>query len=604
MAKLFAIVLLALVSSKTLPAQRTERTIFQFQHAGWTAKDGAPAPTYAFTQTADGFLWMATVDGLYRFDGIRFEPYQLPSNVTSGLAEIRSLMGTPDGGLWIGLNTTGAAFLKDGRTVSYGVPEGLPAGAVFEFTVDREGTLWAGTLNGPAKFDGSRWHAVGKDSGFSAKSARVLFVDRAGTLWVASEDSLFFLIRGEKTFKAYREHAGYINSIGQTPDGALWVAQTIDDAPPGNGKTRLIRPMPHDPGTDDKRIPPIFEIFGVSSALVDHVGSLWIKSNNNQGLFRVRNPAPLETSKPSPFEQPYFENFNAKDGLTGDAMTTAQLEDRDGNLWFSSNLGVDRFRESDVVPIVNLGGFMPLARGDNGEVLSFHTDFPNQYLLHLHGLTATRQPFKAYPTAVYRDANGVLWMGGYEEFSSYANGRWTQYGFPKGVIRANVRAIAGERSGAMWVGIPGHQVYRFEHGEWTHFGNRQDLPKFNVLFLYADSQGRIWFCYPEGKSPIKVAVLDRDHVKTFSAADGLQVANSQVIAEGAGHLWIGGDRGLALFRNNRFQMVHADEGDALIGITGIVETANGDLWLNARPGIVHILATEVGRGIADPAYRR
>ena len=411
-------VMLSIVCSGTLSAQRSERTIFQFQHTGWTAKDGAPAPTYAFAQTADGFLWMAAIDGLYRFDGIRFEFYALPADLTSHPADARSLMATPDGGLWIGLNWGGAIFLKDGRAVGYDRSKGMPAGAVFQFAFDQQGTLWAGTITGLARFDGSRWHPVGEDSGFSGKSAKILFVDHAGTLWVASEDTLFFLTRGDTNFRRYRGNAGEITSIGQTPDGTLWTAQLSDNAAPGDGKTRLVRPMPRQPGIEDRRIPKMFEIFGVNSALIDHAGGLWIKSRTNDGLFHVRDPKRLEMNMPSFFKEPYFENFNSKDGLTGAGLTGAQLEDRDGNLWFSSNLGVDRFRESDVVPITDLGGYMPLAKGDNGDAWSFYTDYPNQYLLRLHGLTATRQHLEVYPTAVNRDLNGTLWMGAYGELSS------------------------------------------------------------------------------------------------------------------------------------------------------------------------------------------
>jgi ligand-binding sensor domain-containing protein len=199
-AKIISITLLSIACSVTLSAQRSERTIFQFQHTGWTGKDGAVAPTYAFAQTTDGFLWMATVDGLYRFDGIRFESYSLPPELTSHLGDVRTLMATPDGGLWIGLNYGGTAFLKDGHITSYDQSKGLPAGTVFRFAVDQQGTLWAGTITGLARFEGSRWHPVGKDSGFSGKSAKILFVDRAGTLWVASEDALFFLARGGNNF--------------------------------------------------------------------------------------------------------------------------------------------------------------------------------------------------------------------------------------------------------------------------------------------------------------------------------------------------------------------------------------------------------------------
>src|SRR5262249_38557685 len=44
----------------------------------WTAKDGAPADVRTMAQTPDGWLWLATSTGLYRFDGMRFTRYRLP----------------------------------------------------------------------------------------------------------------------------------------------------------------------------------------------------------------------------------------------------------------------------------------------------------------------------------------------------------------------------------------------------------------------------------------------------------------------------------------------------------------------------------------------
>src|ERR1019366_6085131 len=108
------LIMLSIVCSGKLSAQRSERTIFQFQHTGWTAKDGAPSPMWAIAQTTDGTLWMTAFDGLYRFDGIRFEPYPLPATLSSYVGDARALLATPDGGLWIGLNRGGAIFLKDG----------------------------------------------------------------------------------------------------------------------------------------------------------------------------------------------------------------------------------------------------------------------------------------------------------------------------------------------------------------------------------------------------------------------------------------------------------------------------------------------------------
>jgi hypothetical protein len=58
-----------------LSAEVGDRTIGQFVHAAWSAKDGLPSVN-ALAQTSDGFLWLGTMPGLYRFDGVSFEHYQ------------------------------------------------------------------------------------------------------------------------------------------------------------------------------------------------------------------------------------------------------------------------------------------------------------------------------------------------------------------------------------------------------------------------------------------------------------------------------------------------------------------------------------------------
>ncbi|KQN69256.1 hypothetical protein ASF04_13160 [Duganella sp. Leaf61] len=46
----------------------------------WTQKDGVPSDIQCMAQTRDGWLWLGTPDGLYRFDGVTFERYPLKLN--------------------------------------------------------------------------------------------------------------------------------------------------------------------------------------------------------------------------------------------------------------------------------------------------------------------------------------------------------------------------------------------------------------------------------------------------------------------------------------------------------------------------------------------
>ena len=143
-----------------------------------------------------------------------------------------------------------------------------------------------------------------------------------------------------------------------------------------------------------------------------------------------------------------------------------------------------------------------------------------------------------------------------------------------------------------------HGVYRWADGVWTHFGNLQDLARDTAVSLLTDSGGRIWFGYMGSQ----IAVVDGDHVKIFTSKDGLEVVNIQTIYEHAGQFWIGGERGLAMLKNNRFQSLTPDGNSPFTGISGIAEAANGDLWLNATPGIFRIPAAEIEHATKESNY--
>lgn len=83
--------------------------ISQYAHTAWRIQDGlfSGAPN-AITQTADGYLWIGTQNGLFRFDGVRFT-LSAPGTGKLASSGIFSLLGDPDGSLWIG---TGANLAR------------------------------------------------------------------------------------------------------------------------------------------------------------------------------------------------------------------------------------------------------------------------------------------------------------------------------------------------------------------------------------------------------------------------------------------------------------------------------------------------------------
>ncbi len=565
------------------PAATRHRTLFQLQHTSWTAREGAPGSIDSLAQTADGYLWLGTSSGLFRFDGVHFDRYKLPSGEKLNSDDIYSLMATSDGGLWIGFHYGNVAFMKDGRLISYGQSEGLPSGTVYRFVVDREGTVWAAVGGGLARLEGTRWQRIGEDWAYPGKSATTVFVDRDGTLWVASEDTVVFLPRGQRVFQKTGAHvANTVLQIAQAPDGILWMADQGSGVMPITIRAR-----------ENSRPSPIhvkpYEL------LFDREGSLWIASDD--GVHRVSFPQQLKVGKIVQLSQT-SEVFTHR-GLTSETPIPV-LEDREGNIWVGTDNGLDRFRASNLVPITLFPGRNPtLVGGEPGRVWAVRPTFGRNEvsLIDTGGMTITAHgiPSRGFIRCAYRDADGNIWLGvGYGGgLWRLTSGRVVQIPLPEGTRNFDVQAITKDRSGGLWVSIIRNGVFRWANGVWTHFANRTDVPNPAPVTLLTDSAGRVWFGYLGST----IAVLDGSTLKTFSPKEGLSVVNIQAIYEHAGHIWVGGERGLALFRGDYFQSLTADGDIELKGISGIVESTGGDLWLNARPGIIHIPAAEIQRAL-------
>ena len=97
----------------------------------WTAESGLPQNTVRdILQTRDGYLWVATLDGLARFDGVRFTVFNKANSPGLSSNRIMALYEDCAGDLWVGLDDGGLASRHEGRFTRFGNREGLPAARV------------------------------------------------------------------------------------------------------------------------------------------------------------------------------------------------------------------------------------------------------------------------------------------------------------------------------------------------------------------------------------------------------------------------------------------------------------------------------------------
>src|SRR5262245_60279452 len=119
--------------------------VSQYAHTAWKIRDGfVKGVIQSIAQTPDGYLWLGTDFGLFRFDGIRTVAWK-PHGQHLSSTKISKLLVGRDGTLWIGTRQ-GLASWNSGKLTDY--PQ-LAGQSISRLLEDREGAVWAGGIAFP-----------------------------------------------------------------------------------------------------------------------------------------------------------------------------------------------------------------------------------------------------------------------------------------------------------------------------------------------------------------------------------------------------------------------------------------------------------------------
>ena len=582
-------VLLALFGSTSL-ALDPNQPLSRLHHSTWTSRNGLDGAVDSLEQTADGFLWVGTTDGLYRYDGFMFERYKPEVGSFPGVA-VSALLATRDGGLWIGFSQGGATFLKEGKATNYSEEDGFPVSQVRSFAQDFDGTIWADVIGGFTRLEGSRWQRIRMDWNYPSNAASTLFVDSQGTLWVGTSKKMMYLPRGERKFRDLGITAGHVFAFTQAPNGTLLFHDNNLDT------LRAFR-SPLDP-----RSGPLPQVnLAAREAIFDRDGALWIVG---YGLQRIPFPDRLGDKKVAE-GSPEVESFLEKDGLTN-IEATAILEDREGNIWVGTTGGLERFRHRNLTwfPFPAGTSRYTLIAGNDGEV--FVGSHGDKLRWPLSRVTDAK-PVPGGPIDVlgaYRTAGGEIWIGAKKGVSLRWNGKeFIPIRPPDEAIKLLqssqtadsilLSAVTKDHSGTMWVAYGGSGEFQLRDGVWKFIEILKEHPDWTPLFNFTDSKGRVWLSYPD-----RVAVVEEDKIRIFTSPADDTVAPFELIAEANQKIWIAGEKGLAYIDDNGFHTLKGMDGSAFGSVKGMVAPANDGLWLSATRGIIHIPNFEIERALRE-----
>jgi ligand-binding sensor domain-containing protein len=284
--------------------------IGQYGHTSWTRGDGySLGAVFAMAQTPDGYLWLGSEFGLFRFDGLKFTRW-LPPAGQELPDKPYSLLVSRDGTLWIG--TFGGLVSWNGTELTR-YPE-IDKVFVTSLLEDRDGTVWAGILTKEGRLcaiRSGRAQCYLQDGEFG-NFVWSLAEDSSGVLWVGAQSGLWRWKPGSP--RRYQTPGMELADLITSVDGRLLIGIR------GEGLKRIagdkLEAYPLRSAVHPAAVLPDHDI-KTNKLLRDRDGGVWI-GTDGRGLIHVQDGK--------------AQAFSKADGLSGN-IACSLFEDREGNIW-------------------------------------------------------------------------------------------------------------------------------------------------------------------------------------------------------------------------------------------------------------------------------
>jgi ligand-binding sensor domain-containing protein/signal transduction histidine kinase len=454
-----------------------------------------------------GFMWFATLYGLYRYDGYSFKVFvhdPKNPNSLSGVA-ISALFKDRGGTLWIGCDQFLNKLNPETETFSrYPIP------FVTQISQDKNGTLWLATTDSglygldPATGLISQYsHDAHNPSTLSSDHVVYSGEDSAGRLWVATPGWLDQLDRrtGTVTQHIPIPEAPYGFGFYEDRFGVFWIFHVSPNAlsvldRKTNALTHYLFRQREPPGTAVTR---------VTTMLEDRTGTLWI-ATHGPGLLKFdREHGRFIRYRNDPSDPDSIPENNV------DAL----FADHEGSIW------------------TGLGGMGPVR---------FATKpLPFTSFVYDPGGRNTRSPFVG---AIYQDREGVLWVGTPNALNRIDRRAGSFTGYRNGGPETNtdVIAIGEDNSGFLWVGTYGHGLLRFDRRTghfktYTHNpANPSSLSDDFVSRLLFDHNGTLWAGAQEGLNRFDPGTQS---FASYKLASVQPLPCLELVEDSEGLLWVG-----------------------------------------------------------------
>lgn len=573
----------------------------------------------AVYQDRKGFIWIATENGLNKFDGTRFSIYRHNATDSTSLKNnyVRTLFEDSRGNFWIGCinglqrydratDNFHELFIsrKDGRKNPH----------ITSIIERRNGDLWIATSgqgaislkknSNPASFhiETELTDQIGSNY------LNVIFEDSRQNLWIATEEKGLYRYSPEskelKSYKAPYHIAGDdVSAICEDAHGQIFV---------GTLTKGLFRLSSRQEGNFEPVLYQNRMNLNIRTLIIDTRGKLII-GTDGEGVKEYQPQQDIIVDS----------EINAGPFDFSKSKVHSLIEDKDHNLW----LGIFQKGLILVPGISNkfdYYGYKSIHNNTIGSscVMAIHTDEQatiwigtdndglyaindqGKQLRHYTHQAGNPQSVPGTILCLYEDSNQELWLGSYFDGLARMNKQTGTCQDATSLLQGNLNAgkpkvscIIEDKNKNLWVGTYGSGLYKInlptqhvtyyestrnENDDWSI--NR--LPNDWISYLLEDKEGMIWIGTYKG-----LAVLNpqTDNFINYKKQNNLlpgYVVYS-LLESSNGEIWAGTSEGLVCLNKDRLTPVLFTTADGLPSdiICGLAEDEKKNIWISTHQGI-------------------
>ncbi len=553
----------------------------------------------------DGFVWVATEDGLNRFDGYEYKVYRPLSDqgISLGYVSINDIYQTEKGQLWIGTDY-GAYKFTDNKVISY---RSLPQGSYRQFLKKDASSVWILHSNGLAVYDFESkdfcYFVDNKSHPLYGLEIFKIFEDRRGNFWFTSTALVIKYDPRLDTYEKYHQFKGLdlstrndILAIEEDKQGKIWL---------GFGQNGLFN---YDPATGDK----VFKKHSdgiVMDVHVDEDNILWVAKGSNQGLYMLN----LETQE----EATFLYDVKNPNSLN-DSSVVKIFEDSFGDIWvgtFGSGINYFSKRKKKIYGLKQGKGDVSF---ESNLINYFHEDGQHIWIgteggvdrwdrlkkqfTHYSYEENDKQSLRRDPIRVIEsDTSGNIWIGawdgGLSKFNRATN-NFKRYAASNedGALKSdNVVSSKKDSKGRFWVGTFGGGLHLYDAVEDNFKAISLTQKENNSLAsMVSDIQetkdGLIVY---NSYRTLNFYNPDKDQLQSYDLAKQVEVSEVNIIClfvDNMNKIWLGTNIGLYHFDQNegKFTSYPINADSDQITVMSIIADDEGDIWFGSNNGLYKI----------------